>query len=418
MRRTAAAVALALAAATIGAGGPSAAALDAPDDRVPAAASAAWLVGLLGPDAVLVDPALGVEDVDATLDLLLGLVASGAAGDTRDAVADRLAADAAVHTGATIDATFVSATAKLVLALDAAGRDPRDAAGTDLVAILAGRVGTDGRATDRAALGDLATPASQALAVLALVRSGADAALVLRAADALAVSACADGGVPAEFDAEPCTTGPVATALAAAALAAAADAAGADAALAAARDDALTVLVGLNADGDLGPWAAGLTATALRSVGRDGEADAVAAALAARIDGCDGGATAAVADDADPLRATVGVLLATSGRTLVDLTADVAAATATPLDCSPGGDGPDAVADDEGDAVEAAGADDASSTDDDAGDAGGAPTVLLAAAVLGLAVLAGVPVLRRSRRRDEADRAAARGAARGPERGA
>ena len=412
MRRTAAAVALALAAAVVIAPGTRASAQDATTAaEVPPAASAAWLAGLLGPDAVLVDPALGVEDVDATLDLLLGLVASGAAGEVRDAVADRLAADAEVHTGGTIDATFVSATAKLVLALDAAGRDPRDADGTDLVALLAGRVGTDGRATDRSALGDLSTPTSQALTVLALARAQADPALVLRTADALAVAACADGGVPAEFDADPCTTDAVATALTAAALAASAQATGADAALAAARDDALAVLLDLDAAGVLEPWAAGLTATALRAAGRGPEADALATALAARVDGCDGGATAAVVAAEDPLRATVGVLLATGGSTLTTLVADAATVPASPLDCTTASD------------AEAGGTDPADGPDDDAsagpanvdaaaaaGGSGGTAAVLLAAAVLALAVLAGVPVLRRARRRDEADRAAARGA--------
>ncbi len=401
MRRAAAALASALLAVA-----PAAASASGP---VPPAASADWLVGLLGPEDAVVDPALGVVDVDATLDLLLGLVASGAAGDALGAVADGLAADADLHTGGTLGATFVSATAKLVLALDAAGRDPRDAGGIDLVALLAGRVGTDGRATDRSDLGDLATPSSQALTVLALDRAGVDAAVVLRAADALAVAACADGGVPAEFDADPCAPDPVATALGAAALAAAADAAGADAALAAARDDALRLLLDLDASGDLDPWAAGLTATALRGADRGAEADALADGLAALVDGCDGGATAAVVAAEDPLRATVGVLLAGAGTTLRELDAAAATAGAATLDCTAATEGDDASA-----AADTADVDDvgpASEGEDvTASGAGRPPAAVLAAAVLAAAVLAGLPVLRRARRRDEADRAAARGA--------
>ena len=382
-------------------------------EPVPPAASAEWLVGLLGPEDAVVDPALGVVDVDATLDLLLGLVASGAGGDALGAVADRLAADADLHTGGTLDATFVSATAKLVLVLDAAGRDPRDAGGTDLVGLLAGRVGSDGRATDRSDLGDLSTPGSQALTVLALDRAGGDAATVLRAADALAVAACADGGVPAEFGAEPCASDPVATALGAAALAAAADAAGTDAALTAARDDALRVLLDLEAGGELDPWAAGLTATALRGSGRGAEADALADGLAALVDGCDGGASAALVAADDPLRATVGALLAGSGATLGDLDAVGVAPGTAPLDCDEAdGDGAAGGAGDAGAAGDAEDAGAAGAAPDDAADAGaGRPSAaVLAATILALAVAAGLPVLRRARRRDEADRAAARGA--------
>ena len=387
----------------------AAAATAGPSDGVPPTASAAWLTGLLGPGAVVVDPALEVDDVDATLDLLLGLVASGGAGDTVSAVADALVADLDRHTGADLGATFVSATAKLTLGLAAAGRDPRDLDGTDLVDLLADRVGTDGRARDRSDLGDLSTPASQALAVLALDRAGADPALVLSAADALAVAACADGGVPAEFAAEPCVADPVTTALAAAALAAAADAAGTDAALAAARDAAIAALPDAAAAGTADPWAAGLTVTALRASGRDAEADALAAGLAQRVDGCDGGATAAVVDAADPLRATVGVLLATSGATLTELTRGEGAG-AIPLDCSPEPDGAAAASDDGAASTPSpdAAAPDATTGDD--GGAGGPVAVVVATAVLAIAVLAGVPVLRRTRRRDEADRAAARGA--------
>jgi len=413
VRRAAAAVtavALALAGATAG----PAWAAEPPAGTVPSAASAAWLAGLLT-DGAVVDPALEVVDVDATLDLALGLVASGAAATTRDAVLDGLVADLDDHTGAALDATFVSATAKLVLVLAAADRDPRDAAGTDLVALLAGRVGTDGRATDRSDLGDLSTPRSQALAVLALVRTGGEAAVVVRAADALTLTACADGGVPAEFDAAPCTTDAVATALAAAALAAAADATGADAALTAARDDALAVLLALDAAGDLDPWAAGLTAAALRAADRGAEADAVTAALTAAVDGCDGDATAAVVRGPDPLRATVGMLLARSGATLTDLSAPGATPDAAPLACtSPTDD--DASADDDpaaGDAGGSAVADGTAGTPAATADADGpraGVAVAVAAGVLVLAVLAGVPVLRRARRRDAADRAAARGA--------
>ncbi|MGA1774585.1 MAG: hypothetical protein ACO4BW_03005, partial [Nitriliruptoraceae bacterium] len=258
-------------------------------------------------------------------------------------------------------------------------------------------------------LGDLATPSSQALTVLALDRAGVDAAVVLRAADALAVAACADGGVPAEFDADPCAPHPGATALGAAALAAAADAAGADAALAAARDDALRLLLDLDASGDLDPWAAGLTATALRGADRGAAADALADGLAALVDGCDGGATAAVVAAEAPLRATVGVLLAGAGTTLRDLDAAAATAGTATLDCTAATEGDDASA-----AADTADVDDvgpASEGEDvTASGAGRPPAAVLAAAVLAAAVLAGLPVLRRARRRDEADRAAARGA--------
>lgn len=408
MRRRA--IAATLAAALLGPA--QALAATPPQDTVPPEASAAWLTGLLGPDGTVVDPALEIVDVDATLDLLLGLVAAGVDQASVDRVAARLAADVDVHTGATIDATYVSVTAKLILALDASGRDPTDIGGRDLVSLLAGRVGADGRATDRSDLGDLSSPRSQALAVLALERGGADPLLVLRAADALAVVSCGDGGVPAEFAVDPCATDLLTTALAAAALASAADVAGADTALAALRDDALTVLLAAAAD-DPNPWVTGITVTALRAAGRAAEADDLADALAGLLDGCDASATAAVIGVDDPLRATVGVLLASSGATLSDLSVRGTSGP-TPLDCTGVADG--AATDTPGsvDASASTGAGDPAAPADgdtptrDAVPAGVA--VALATGVLVLALLAGVPVLRRARRRDEAERAAARGA--------
>jgi len=373
---------------------------------VPSSATAAWLVGLLGPDAMVVDPALGIEDVDATLDLLLGLVASGAAGPTREAVADRLIADVASHTGTGLDATFVAATAKLALVLPAAGRDARDVGGTDLVALLSGRVGTDGRARDRSALGDLSTPRSQALTVLALARAGADPTVLLRAADALAGAACPDGGMPAEFDPASCTTDAPTTALAAAAFAASASGVGADVALADARDAALGVLLARDAAGDLDPWSAGVTTTALRAVGRDAEADAIADGLTSRLDGCSGGATAALID-ADPLRATVGALLAASGATLIDLTADGAGPPAAPLDCTPDAAAGTGAAEGSGATGGSGASDEAASGGTSDGAAADAASrrvtpAVVAVAVLGMVLLAGIPVVRSARRRERA----------------
>ncbi len=364
------------------------------DATVPPAASAAWLVGLVGPGGVVVDPALGVVDVDATLDLLLGLVASGSGGEAVGTVAEALADGSSDHTGASIDATFVSATAKLVIALDAAGLDPRDVGGTDLVAALAGRVGADGRATDRSALGDLTTPRSQALTVLALVRTAAEPAVVARAADALVDAACPDGGLPAEFGADPCTADLGTTAFAAAALAAAAAADGAVAGLATARDAALTVLMRPGA-ADTDALAAGLTATALRAAGRSAEADAITSSLTARFDGCAGGATGALLPSDDPLRATVGALLAASGSTLTDLTVSTDGGTPAPLDCTPG----EAV---RSDSTPTGGTDVTPDAVDDAtsGTSSRRTAVAGATALLALALLAGIPVLRRSRRAD------------------
>lgn len=409
MRRRATAAAL----VAVLAGPAGALAATPPADPVPPEASAAWLTDLLGPEDVFVDPALGIVDIDATLDILLGLVAAGLDVAAVDAVATRIATDVDVHTGATIDATYVSVTAKLILALAAAGRDPSDVGGSDLVALLAGRVGTDGRVSDRSALGDLSSPRSQALAVLALHRAGADPLLVLRAADALAVAACGDGGVPAEFDIQPCRTDTLTTALAAAALSAAADVAGADAALTGLRDDALAILLDAAADGDLDPWSAGITATALRAADRGPEADELAGGLARRLDGCEGTATGAIVDPEDPLRATVGVLLATSGATLSDLSTGTAAGP-VPLDCTTDGDGTADGEAGEGVVADAGPTEDLAVSGNDAtATRTGVPAgvaVALAIAVLALALLAGVPVLRRARRRDEAERAAARGA--------
>ena len=129
---------------------------------VPPEATAAWLAGLLTDDERMVSRDFGIDDVDLTLDVLLGLAASGSAGDTQTRVLAWFARDIAEHVGTASDATYVAVSAKGALAAMALGADPRDVGGEDLIALLTARIDDEGRVRDRGVLGDLSSTTSQA----------------------------------------------------------------------------------------------------------------------------------------------------------------------------------------------------------------------------------------------------------------
>lgn len=355
---------------------------------VPPAASAAWLADVLTDGERMVSRDFGFDEVDLTLDVLLGLAASGAAGDVQERVLAWFTRDIAEHIGTAVDATYVAATAKGALAVMTFGADPRAVGGVDLIALLDDRVGTDGRVRDRGVLGDLSSTTSQALAVLALARAGADPVVTARASTMLAGTACDDGGFPAEFAVTPCTSALTETALAVQALAAAG---GHDDAV---RSGAAAIALLLDA-GTLDErtpqgWQHGLAAQALRAAGESERAAGLTDALVTALDGCDGQASGALLDPLDPVRATVGVLLASSGATLTTLDGSSSSPDARPLDCTP------AVTDDG-----TVAADVIAPADDDAEAEG--PTssrtapVLIALTLLVALVSAGFPLVRRAR---------------------
>jgi hypothetical protein len=370
---------------TTGAGLPVARAADAAD-RVPAAVSAAWLAALLTDGERMVSRDFDLDDVDLTLDVLLGLAAARSAGIEQRRILAWFSDGVADHVGTAAEATYVATAAKGALAAMAVGADPRAVGGVDLIALLAGRVGASGRLTDRGTLGDLSSSASQALAVLALHRAGADPTVTARAATFLAGTACADGGFAAELDADDCSASIVPTALALQALAAAG---GQDEVLATGTATLLALLDTGVRDPDVPEgWQLGLAAQALRALAEPDAAQQLTELLLDRLDGCEGQASGALLDEQDPIRATIGALLAASGTTLSTLGDDASTAGTGLLDCAltaaetapvptePSGDGdPDVVPD---------------------GGAGPTP-IALGLTLLVLLAVAGVPVLRRLR---------------------
>jgi hypothetical protein len=354
---------------------------------VPASASAAWLAALLIDGERMVNPEFEIDDVDLTLDVLLGLVAARSAGVEQQRILTWFGTGLAQHVGTAADAAYIATAAKGALAVMALGVDPRTVGDVDLIALLVDRIGTDGRARDRGALGDLSSTASQALTVLALERAGADAAATERAAGFLAGSACADGGFAVELTADDCAAHLVPTALAVQALAASG---GHDDALAAATAALITALETGVRDADVSEgWQLGLASLALRAAGEDDAAQRLAATLIDRLDGCSGQASGALLEESDPVRATAGALLAASGATLTTLGGAGSTPGAALLDCGTA-DEPTVP-----DLSEVTTDDDSPATREDR--SGGPTPVMIGLVLLALVVFAGPPLLRRLR---------------------
>jgi hypothetical protein len=357
---------------------------------VPASASAAWLAALLTDGERMVSRDFDIDDVDLTLDVVLGLVAARSAGIEQQRILAWFSAGVEEHVGSAADATYVAVTAKAALAVMSTGGDPRVVGEVDLIALLLGQVGADGRVSDRGALGDLSSTASQSLAVLALDRAGADAATTGRAASFLARTACLDGGFSVELAGDVCAAGIVPTALALQALAATSS-----------HDDVLargtaTLLALLDtATWDSGipeGWQLGLAAQALRATGEDTAAQRLTATLIDRLDGCERQGSGALLDEQDPVRATVGVLLAASASTMSTLDGGAPAPVASLLDCS-AAESP-AAAD-----LGEQGTDDTAATAADGGP--GLAPVAIGLVLLVLVAAVGLPVLRRLRAEHE-----------------
>ncbi|MDR1711585.1 MAG: terpene cyclase/mutase family protein [Propionibacteriaceae bacterium] len=155
-----------------------------------AQAAAAWLgAQLAANDDVL--PKAKSPDWGLTVDSVLGLSAAGVGGNQVKDTAAKLWASGTKYIGAASAAKSNWAkTAKLVLALQAAGKDPAqfpDGSKTrDLPAELRGTLGADGK------FGTSATAFSQSLGILALARSGGGAPVA--AVSWLKGQRCADNG--------------------------------------------------------------------------------------------------------------------------------------------------------------------------------------------------------------------------------
>ena len=319
----------------------------------PAEAAAGWLV-----TALTDEPAVGSDfgpSVGPTIDVLFGLAAVGVAAGTIEDIADWVTIETANYTqGAAFgddadDPAYAGATAKLALGLLVVDRDPRDAAGIDLIdQLLSLEIedpddGIAGRFSDRSEFGDFSTPLTQALALLALDRaSGIDPSAP--SISALADQACADGGFPSQFAPETCTSSVDTTGLAVQALAAVgADDAAADAVAwlesVQAADGSFSSPDGVNTN------STGLAAAALAVAGASDAAAAAGAWIVSQQDGCDTDSPGAIpfnVDDRGSVElATSQAILGLVGTSLAAISSADASTTVPTLDCGSAEEGED-----------------------------------------------------------------------------
>lgn len=176
-------------------------ATDEPSASEVAETAASWLAGQLV-DGERIESTFGDDtfpDQGLTADVVFALAAAGVGADHITDAVDWLITQTGAYTGAAFDSVFAGATAKLILALETDGRDPRTASDTDLVQQLLDReqdadAGRDqGRFTDDSDFGDFSSTLTQSLAVLGLHR--ADGVSPSEAAVGfLLAQQCDDGG--------------------------------------------------------------------------------------------------------------------------------------------------------------------------------------------------------------------------------
>lgn len=186
---------------------PAAPAVAAEPDPAPAAAGATWLAGELE-DGLMHNPNFGgFDDYGLTIDAGLALIALGGHQPTVDRISNALAERIDSYTtGTDFDApddVYAGAVAKAASLASAAGDDPRSYGGRDLVALLEGRVATEGailgRIQDRGA-SDFANVIGQSFAAQALDAAGSDRTSSVT--EFLLLQQCADGFFRQDFAAK------------------------------------------------------------------------------------------------------------------------------------------------------------------------------------------------------------------------
>jgi hypothetical protein len=330
-RRRSGATLLALAATALALAVPVAALAD---DTDLASAGAAWSAGRLvdGERATTTFDGVEYDDIGLTADVLLALAATATGADTIRSIAAWFEGEVEGYVGAADGAAYAAPTAKAIIVADALGRDARDFGGRDLVADLLALEAADGRFSDVSEFGDFSTPFGQALAVIALERSGVGASSA--AIERLVATACPDGGIPAAFDTEPCASDVDATAVTIDALVLAGVAAPAV-------EAASSWLAAAVTDGAaLSTNSLGLAAVALERSGATDDADTARRAIRALAQGCDTVEPGAILADAsgagDSLRATTQAVLGLAGVGYATVTATGADDALAPLDCTGG----------------------------------------------------------------------------------
>jgi hypothetical protein len=156
-------------------------------------------------------------DQGLTIDAVFAFAAAKVSG-TAGAAATRWLAlpdNITTYTGGGGTESYAGPTAKLMLAAEVQGKNPRAFGGVNLRARLLDLLTPSGRFSDRSAFGDFSNAFGQSYAIVALNRAGrAPAAAVAF----LAGQQCADGGIPLDFGVQPCAGDVDATAVAVQAL--------------------------------------------------------------------------------------------------------------------------------------------------------------------------------------------------------
>lgn len=340
-RRAAAVLPAALIATALTLPGASARADEGPAELVsPAEAAATWAVGKL------TEGTHASADHGLTADIVMGLAATGTAGDTAARATDWLAEHAGDYINrGNPDAVNAGGTAKLALVAAIEHRDLSDFGGHDLTGLLLDRVQDTGRFSDAGPSGDMSNQFTQSLGVLALERTaqGAPESTV----EFLASTRCADGGYPLSLRRNPdrCTSDTDSTGMAVQALLAAGRTADAEPGL-----DWLESQQqenggwGYNAASAANSNSTALAVQALIGGGRDAAAERGTSWLRGVQVGCsaaegDRGAVGYMEPVADgmALRATAQVIPALAGVPLGDIDGSGGVAGVAPVACAPGG---------------------------------------------------------------------------------
>jgi hypothetical protein len=156
-------------------------------------------------------------DQGLTIDAVFAFASARVSGSAGAAATRWLALpdNITTYTGGGGTESYAGPTAKLMLAAEVQGKNPRSFGGVNLRARLLDLLTPSGRFSDRSAFGDFSNAFGQSYAIVALQRTGGAPA---RAVAFLARQQCADGGIPLDFGVQPCAGDVDATALAVQAL--------------------------------------------------------------------------------------------------------------------------------------------------------------------------------------------------------
>ena len=147
-----------------------------------------------------------------TIDVIFAFAATGTANDYGARAINWLKRPAILsnYIGNGTKSSFAGSTAKVMLAAQVRGFNPAKFGGVNLPARLAKLLTPSGRYSDHSKFGDFSNAFSQALAIIALSRSGRPPA---KAVSFLVSTECKNGGFPLNFAQQTCASDPDSTAM-------------------------------------------------------------------------------------------------------------------------------------------------------------------------------------------------------------